>query len=267
MTKRHTDPDDFNDALNAYLDGQLGPEEAADVETRLADDDEAAARFEAYATHKELIGEGADLLEPDESSLRTAALEAELAKKLERRARPRFSRPLVAWPVNMAAAAALMAVGWFGHATFGDTESTMPAYVSEALGAHRVFAGDFIRPTEFSAATSEDVRAWLSTKLGHSVRIPSLETLGMTLVGTRLHGTREGPILQAIYENENGDRLSLTMARHPDKAPAITFASVDVANKRVGYWSHGPLDYAIVADEVDADIQDIATELQVAGKS
>jgi anti-sigma factor RsiW len=267
MANDNTEPDAAIDPINAYLDGELGPDEAAVVESRLADDPEALARFAAYADQADLLRTGADVLDPATTTLKTAKLERDLAHALDRRARGgRHPLTLARWPVNIAAAAAMMAAGWFGNAQFGGTKSDVPAYVAEALGAHRVFAGDFIRPTEFAPGREKDIAAWLSTKLGHTVRIPRLDGLGMSLVGTRIHGTKEGPIVQAIYENADGQRLSLTMAKHPESAPAITFERVDVANKRIGYWSQGPLDYAVVADEADAKIQAIATEMQVAGK-
>jgi anti-sigma factor RsiW len=270
MTARPEDPDDFTPDLHAYLDGELGPEAAAAVEARLADDPEAAARFDAYAQHKALLAESAHDLALATAAPDTARLEGELARTLARReSAPARSHPftMAPWPANLAAAAALMAVGWFGNAVVDKSDRTMPAYVSEAVGAHRVFAEDFIRPAEFDAGSTRDVAAWLSTKLGHAVRIPRLDGMGMALVGTRIHGTKEGPIVQAIYENEAGDRLSLTMARHPDAAPAIVFESRNVADTRVGYWSQGPLDYAVVTDEPQEAIRAIASELQIAGKS
>jgi len=274
MSTRPDEPDDITHRLNAYLDGELGPDAAAAVEAQLCEDPEAAARFDDFARHKALLAEAAAELEPAAAAgagtAKTAALEAELVHKLSTApaasGRPR-PRALAPWPVNLAAAAALMATGWFGHATMGGPDARVPDYVSEAIGAHRVFGEDFIRPAEFDARSTEDVFAWLSTKLGHAVRIPRLEGMGMELVGTRIHGTKEGPIVQVIYENQAGERLSLTMARHPEAAPAIVFERADVADTRVGYWSQGPLDYAVVTDEPQAEIRAIASELQVAGKS
>lgn len=249
------------DALNAYIDGELGPDEAAALEARLADDPDAADRLDAYARHRDLLRDGAELLDPGAAPPETAALEAELAHRLARRARGQPAHPAWAWPRNAAVAAVLLATGWFGHAYLAAPTGAVPGYVSEALGAHRVFAEDYIRPAEFAPETSAEALAWLSTKLGHAVRIPSLNDLGMTLVGTRLHGTKEGPLLQVIYENERGERLSLTMARHPKNAPIRAFDTLALADQSVGYWTRGTVDYAVVAEKDDPALQAVAGEL------
>jgi anti-sigma factor RsiW len=237
--------------IHAYLDGELGPDEAAEVEERLRADPEEMARFETYARHKALLQE-AGREAPGPTDLRTAQLARELAGKLDRRAAP--SRDWPDWKAagwRTAAAVALVASGWFGHAQFapgsGPHPTVAPTYVAEAVGAHRVFADDYIKPAEFGPDLSPETVSWISTKLGRSVKVPSLEPIGLQLVGARLMGTAAGPIAYFLYENTSGDRVSLTMSRHPDGTPALDFASYSEANRQIGYWSAGPLDYALVA--------------------
>jgi anti-sigma factor RsiW len=256
------------DELHAYLDGQLGPDEAAEVEARLAEDPEQLERFEAYARHKRLIGEAADAFAADSErgkmvNLRTVALERELASALAEQAAPARRRAW-SWPLQTAAAVCLVSAGWFGHAEFGGGGGApvLPAYVSEALGAHRAFADDLVRPVEFSSANAEEALTWISAKMGHPVRLPSLEPLGVDFVGVRLHGTREGPIAQFIYEDDAGNRMSLMLARHPEGAPAVGLAVASYEEGgRVGYWSDPRFDYALVAKASDVQIRAMAAEL------
>ena len=163
-------------------------------------------------------------------------------------------------PLQAAAAIVLVAAGWIGHAQYTPQPKAGPGYVAEAVGADRVFAQDFLHPAEFGPEASDEALAWLSTKLGHAVRIPGLDTLGLEFVGMRLLGTAEGPLAYFLYEAPDGTRMSMTLARHPDGEPAISFATYDDGGRHVGYWSTGPFDYALVA-ESDSMVRQVAAEL------
>jgi anti-sigma factor RsiW len=101
-------PDDRE--LSAYVDGQLSPEKAAEIEARLTASPEEAARVECYLQQNRLIRDAADALEPAAADLRTAALARELALRLERRVGQRWRMP--AWVRQAAAAVVLVSAGW-----------------------------------------------------------------------------------------------------------------------------------------------------------
>ena len=117
-----------------------------------------------------------------------------------------------------------------------------------------------MHPAEFGPEASAEALAWLSTKLGHAVKIPGLDTLGLDFVGMRLLGTAEGPLAYFLYEAPDGTRMSMTLARHPDGQPAISFATYNDSGRHVGYWSAGAFDYALVA-ESDSMVREVAAEL------
>jgi anti-sigma factor RsiW len=253
-------PDDPQ--LSAYADGQLSPEEAAEIEARLAASPEDAARVESYLRQNRLIRDAADALEPATTDLRTAALERQLAQRLERR---RWRMP--AWVRQVAAAVLLVSAGWLAHGQYAALDQAPPGYVAEALGAHRVFADDGFRPVEFAPEASDAALQWASAKLGHPVDIPTLDSLGLGLVGSRLHGTAEGPIAQFIYEDDSGNRLSVIVAPHPPEVPAYDFTMASFAETRVGYWSASGLDYAVVAETSAPQIEAIASEIAALGSA
>jgi anti-sigma factor RsiW len=247
-------PDDCE--LQAYVDGQLTPEEAAALEARLADSPEDAATVASYLDQNRLIREAADALAPAAVDLRTADLERRLAQRLERR---RWRLP--AWVRQAAAAVILVSAGWFAHDQYAKMEEATPYYVAEAVGAHRVFADDAFRPVEFTPDASDAALEWAATKLGHPVAIPTLDSLGLGLVGSRLHGTAQGPIAQFIYEDAGGNRLSVIVAPHPPDVPEYGFKMASFADTKVGYWSDARLDYAVVADTSAPQIEAIASEI------
>ena len=156
--------------VNAYLDGELGPDEAAEFEAHLDSDPEVRARLDAFAHQKDHLGEAlTELASSGPRNLKTARLEKRLAAALHRRVAPR--RSFIAGPwmhggAQIAAACALVAFGWWGHASWSPQSSGVPDYVSEAVGAHRVFAEDMVQPVEFTGAAIEGATEWFSTKIG-----------------------------------------------------------------------------------------------------
>lgn len=250
---------DFDPELMAYVDGQLGPEAAAAVEARLAADPAARDAVSAWTLQAVQIRAAAEALDTDATSLRTAALERELARALKRQGwRARLMGPGLR---RMAASVALFAAGWGGHMLYDAATTPYPAYVAEGLGAHDVFAHDLIRPVDFRAESTGEALDWVSAKLDRKLSHPALDPLGLELVGTRLLGTREGPLAQFIYEDREGHRLSLIVAPHPEGVRESPLRYADWKGERVGYWRDARLDYAVVAPTSDQQIRAVAEEV------
>lgn len=251
--------------VNAYLDGELGPDEAAEMEARLDSDPDARTRLEAFARQKDRLGEAlTDIAASGPRNLRTARLERRLAAALHRRAMPRRSFAAGPWMrsgAQVAAACTLVAFGWWGHASWSPQASGVPEYVTEAVGAHRVFAEDMIQPAEFTGDAVQGATEWFSSKIGTQVNAPDLNEFDMTLVGARLLGTKEGPMAQFIYEDGNGERYSLTLARHPDDRPLAPLQVVDYPERSAGYWSTPNIDFTLIGRNGVASVQSIAATL------
>ena len=250
---------EFDPELMAYADGQLTPEEAAAIEARLETCPEARATLAAWVGQTQAIRDAAAALDTGPASLKTAALERELARVLQRQG----WRALVMGPGlrRMAAGVVLFAAGWGAHWGYDAVTTPYPGYVAEGLGAHQVFAHDMLRPVEFTAEASEGALDWVSAKLDRKLAHPALESLGLELVGTRLLGTREGPMAQFIYEDRDGHRLSLILAPHPEGIREAPLKMASWGDERVGYWRDAQLDYAVVAQTSDLQIQAIAEEV------
>jgi anti-sigma factor RsiW len=255
--------------LNAYLDGELGPDEAAEIEARLAEDPEAQARLDAYGQQKHQIAEAlTGIASAGPAPLRTARLEKRLAARLHSRAAPRrvfAAGPWLQGMTQIAAAVALVAFGWWGHAswtpTLISTPSGVPEYVSEALGAHTVFAEDIMRPAEFTGGDVDGAVEWFSAKMGVPVNVPDLGSYGMFVVGARLLGTKEGPLAQFIYEDGAGERYSLTLSKHPDNWPVTPLQVVDYPDRAVGYWSTSHIDFVLIGKADGGAIPSLSANL------
>ncbi|ETX28613.1 anti-sigma factor family protein [Roseivivax isoporae] len=251
--------------LNAYLDGELGPEESAEIEARLETDAEARERLETLARQKDRLGAAlAAIADSAPADLRTARLERQLAGALHRRMSPR--RPFAAAPWlrgggRVAAAAALVAFGWVAHGSWAPQAPGVPEYVSEAMGAHQVFAEDLVRPAEFTGGAIDTAAEWFSSKIGAQVNAPDLSGFDMTLVGARLLGTKEGPLAQFIYEDAGGARYSLTLARHPEDRPLAPLQAVDYPDRAVVYWSTPDIDFTLIGKKDGMSVRTMASTL------
>ena len=250
---------DVDPELLANVDGQLDPVAAAAVEDRLAADPEARDAVSAWVLQTRQIRAAADALDTGPASMKTAALERELARALQRQGwRARLMAPGLR---RVAAAVVLFAAGWGGHMAWDAATTPYPGYVAEGLGAHRVFANDALRPVEFRAEATESALDWVSAKLDRKLAHPTLEPLGLELVGTRMLGTREGPLAQFIYEDRDGHRLSLIVAPHPEGVREAPLRHASAEGARIGYWRDASLDYAVVAETSDLQIEAVAREV------
>ncbi len=256
--------DKINMDVNAYLDGEFGPEEAAEMEAQLDLDPEARAQFDAFSLQKAQLGEALDSINAKPQNFETAQLERRLALAIHNQSKLRSEIGFGTWVrtgSQIAATCALVAFGWWGNAIWSSPGLGLPEYVSEAMGAHLVFADDKLRPVEFSGEAIGEAAKWLSEKVGVPIEAPDLSAHGMTLLGSRLLGTKEGPLGQFIYENTNGGRYSLTLSRHLANQPALPFQIAEYPNAKVAYWSTSDIDYAMIGDGNAAVIQAAARDM------
>ncbi|MBF9052354.1 hypothetical protein GTA62_20305 [Roseobacter sp. HKCCD9010] len=242
------------DQLYHYIDGELGPDEAAELEARMDGDPDLRAQFDALAQQNNLIKEAASHLAHGPANLRTAALEQQLTESLGKRSRGP-SRVIVVpqWPMQLAAACALVAFGWWGHSQTEPASFGFPEYVQDAVGAHSVFASDNEYAVEFAAAALPDALEWLSTRFGVSYPQPDLSSLGIELVGARVMSSRAEPLVQYVYEGRSGERLSLVLTRHPQGEPLMDIEVVEYPDSQVGYWRHADFDYAVISEAGSID--------------
>jgi anti-sigma factor RsiW len=250
--------------VNAYIDGELGPEEAAEIETQLDRDPELRAQFGAFSLQKVHLSEAVDAIAANPQNIETARLERRLASAIYRRSTPLETMTFGTWRrygSQLAATFALVAFGWWAHEKWSPQGFGMPEYVAEAVGAHLVFAEDMQHPVEFSANEINGATDWFSEKIGVSISAPDLSEHGMTLVGSRLLGTKEGPLGQFIYETKSGGRYSLALRRHLPQQPIVPFQVADYPNRTVGYWSTSDIDYAMIGRGDTALIQAAAQEM------
>jgi anti-sigma factor RsiW len=201
-----TPPSD--DRLSAWLDGELPPTQAAEVDAWLGAHPEEAARVRLWAADR-------DALRARLGPMAEAPVPEALAETVWRSAP---DRPM-AWWRWAAAAAAVFAIGgvvgaasvwqWQAERSAQAAAQPITGWVQRAAVAHAVYVPEQRHPVEVSVAgpSAEENRAqeehlarWLTRRLGFPVKLFDLRRHGFELVGGRLLPDAAGPSAQLMYQ-------------------------------------------------------------------
>lgn len=215
--------------LHAYVDGELDPERAAQIEAALVHDTAAAEAVQGLRDQKARLHLAFDAVLDEPVPNRLAAA---------RPAQPRMLR--------LAAAVAWIAVGasigWFVRDT--RVESRHVVLPRQAAVAHAAFTPEVRHPVEVPAAEEAHLVAWLSKRLGARVRAPKLGDLGYELLGGRLLPEAGRPGAQFMYQDATGRRLTLYVSTDVGNRDTA-FRYTTEGSVHVFYWIDQHLGYAL----------------------
>ncbi len=245
--------------LHAYVDGQLPPEDCVAVLEQLRTDPEAAARVAQWQAQRQALRGMAHSQPLDDTP---AALSGVVLRAASTRRR-------LAYLPQALAAGLLLTLGVTGGYQWGRHDagapawpagmlagraSSVPEFAREAGVAFAVYSAEKRHPVEVSAAEQAHLVQWLSRRLGRPLKVPVLADRGYALLGGRLlpgDSERPGsPRAQFMYENADGDRLTLYVAVFaPGATPAgAEFRLLHQDGRTTLYWADGDFGYALSAN-------------------
>ena len=164
--------------------------------------------------------------------------------------------------LRYAAVAAWLAIGgslgWYMHGYQQGRAAASVAFVHQAALAHAVYAPEVRHPVEVGADQEAHLTAWLSKRLGTSLKVPHLATAGYELVGGRLLPGNTGPAAQFMYQDARGQRLTLYVRSDKDDNQETAFRYAREENVGVFYWIDGPFGYALTGDLEKSELLRIA---------
>jgi anti-sigma factor RsiW len=222
--------------LHAYVDELLGPAERAQVDRYLAANPAEEERIASYGRQRELL---------------RSAFNAVLDEPVPERIRvDRFrNRSHAAW--RIAAAFVLIVfggvLGWLLRGEYASAPVNVAAdteLVQRARMAHIVYTAENRRAVEVAASQEQDMIRWLSKRMNAAVRVPNLTEFGFEALGGRLLPGSQGPACQIMYQNADGKRLTIYLAR-ADGGAARPLRFGDDDKVHVVFWSDGTLAFAI----------------------
>lgn len=219
--------------INALVDGQISGAERDALEARLAHDDAARTRLATWQAQREALrGLHRELLdEPLPPLLLDAA--HRLGDTRQRGER--------GWRWGGLAAGVLLAfgAGWLAHGQWAVPDearltargpaAVLPAFARDAALAHAVYSPEKRHPVEVAAADQEHLVQWLSRRTGRALKVPDLQAQGYALVGGRLLPGEAGARAQFMFQNGQGQRLTLYLGAVDAGSPNAPGASRETA--------------------------------------
>ena len=243
---RNKPPDE---QLNAWLDNELDATARAHVDAWLESHPEDAARVRLWATDRDALRSRFDpvLAEPVSEALRGTVL---------RPAASAWHWPQAAMAAGLLLAGALLggaAVWQFkpGTATSGLARGS---WTQRAAVAHAVYSPEVRHPVEVNVAegNAEQQRAqelhlarWLTKRLDMPVKLFDLRAEGYALVGGRLLPDAAGPSAQLMYQNADGQRVTVYL-RKPEPGTATAFSWQQQGELGMFYWAEEGYGCALV---------------------
>ena len=265
--QRHSD-----DALVAYLDGELDADERRHVEAWLEADPAVRERLTALAQTGELLrGAYADIVdEPVPPRLIAAARgasattpqEAEILV-LKRPGWAAITLPARRWQIGLAAAAGLFGVIFGGAGTYlgmGLLNPANPAaerrlaaaaasagWLDNAAGYYKltVSAGDNMLIDVPASNDPREALQKISESLPAQLRVPDLKPWALTFRGARLVVVEGRPAAELVYVTDNKAIGPLTLVIGASKQPDITPTFDRRQDVNMLYWRHQGRAYAL----------------------
>ncbi len=121
-------------------------------------------------------------------------------------------------------------VGWISNGQLGGKQApsaalvkgtTQHEFVRQASFAHAVYLPEKRHPVEVTAAEQDHLVQWLSKRLGKPLKVPKLSALGYELVGGRLLPGDIGARAQFMFQDSQGQRITLYLGAVDQKSENI----------------------------------------------
>jgi anti-sigma factor RsiW len=237
--------------LHAYVDGEFGAEETAEVQAHLSDCAICTHAVRIHESYKAAMSRASSQFAPH--SLQ-GALKLKLAEEApDSRWTTAFRDPRgIALTAACVGAAAWFLAGGMTHPFLQHGNSLIDAQVS--LHAHAL-------PLDFTGSDVGSAQQWLSSKLDFGVRLPHFAE-GTQLQGVRLSNVHARQAAIVTYAMGGARRVSLVIADDPE--PQLGERARQIANREVfitrsrGFnvvsWRSDEVVYSLISDLDERDV-------------
>ncbi len=162
-------------------------------------------------------------------------------------------RPSLVWRVGLAALSIFLAFVW------APAETVVPARdLGEAgVAAFQAFARPRVEPVEFPTSDRTEAQAWLTTRLMHSVTLPTTPS-AIRLMGARIAPYPGSPAAFLVYKSQDGPvgLLIQSLDAPATRAPQLLAAD----GRTAAVWTWRGQGFALVGELDAASLLKIATD-------
>jgi len=251
--------------IHGYVDGELGPAPALEVERALAGDPALAAERERIETLQRLIRERLPPMAAPPGLARR--IEAAIAGTTER---PFFARPFpLAWafpgagvraPSWRALAASVMLALIVGSSStwlaLRQGLLTPAEATADMVVASHIRALKAPQPADVASSDNHTVKPWFNGRVSEAPRVVDLGNEGFPLIGGRVDVIGRVPVPTLVYRRRQ--HLISLMALPSDQAPAVTSAPRSIAGYNILTWRQNGTVYWAVSDVAPPDLDAFA---------
>lgn len=241
--------------IHLALDRELPDEERAAYEEWLRTNPEMGARANRYTADMERLQAATTAFADEAVPERFRVLLTEAGTRQWR------------WgvgPWQATAAAAILALGFAGGYQMGASgwlrvDSQSVRLAESAIAAHNVYSAEKLHVVEVGADQQEHLVGWLSKRLDMTLVTPDLSQHGFSLVGGRLLPQGGQRAAQFMYEDADGNRVSLYVARN--QVPRDSgFRFIEEGGTRAVFWMEHSYGCAIAGKVAEATLTAIADD-------
>lgn len=242
------------DLLSAYLDGELPPNELADVREHIESCPECAGSYRALAGTSHLLQKG--LVHYTAADVLRARIRAAIAPQDTPRV-PSLDR----W-IRLAAAGIVIAIA-SSAATLAAVHRTAArvSIADEVLTSHirSLMPGHLI---DVASNDQHNVKPWFDGRLDLSPPVPALDSAGFVLVGGRLDYLSGRPVAAVVY----GRRLHrINVYSWPNPGRDTPDAVVESHGYHLVHWRTNDVAFWAVSDLNLAELSQFVTLFQRLG--
>jgi anti-sigma factor RsiW len=236
--------------LLAFVDRRLPEARYAEIEQWLSARPEEAERIATYRRQNEEL-----------QLLFNPVLEEPVPSRLRRvlRRAARWRTYAVAAGFTLVGLAVGTVVGWQLHAQRVPVVAVPAGLARNAAVAHATYSPEVRHPVEVGADQEPHLVAWLSKRLGTTLRAPKLDASGFTLVGGRLlpgdakPAGGPSPVAQFMYQTPNGRRLTLYVRTEASSNRETAFRYAQEGTVGVFYWIDRNVGYALSSADLNRE--------------
>ncbi|WP_245462323.1 anti-sigma factor, partial [Mesorhizobium sp. M7A.F.Ca.CA.001.11.2.1] len=117
----------------------------------------------------------------------------------------------------------------------GQEDPAEDRLAEQAIAAHVIYAAEKRHAVEVPASDKDHLQTWLSNRVGLKLVAPDLTANGFQLVGGRLLPAGESKAAMLLYEDGNGQRISLFVTTESTENAKGTYAATQDGPEAV-YW-------------------------------
>jgi anti-sigma factor RsiW len=238
---------DMEAALVAYVDGELDPEQAREIERLIENDPRAQEKVRIYRETAAL--------------LRAACAEPfyrDVPQRLKEALREPQSRTPRRTTMAIAASLLLAMVGFaMGYGVGSSPPSRYDALVDDISEYHGVFARDASHLVEVPANHMGELQAWFREQIGRTVAVPDLSKSGFTFAGGRLFAVQGRPVAQLLYTKPGTLPIGIcvtALAEAPERLRLTHRGDLKLAS-----WRERGYTFVVVGDLPDQEMRNIAS--------